>query len=116
MTDIVNRGRGPEIAGTRITVFNVLDYYLDGWQQTAIAATLRLSSRQVRAALDYVKAHEAEIMEQYRKILSRIEKGNPPEILAKQRDTHARFTAMKRKLARKRRRPEKLHEGNSRRQ
>jgi len=26
--DIIDRGRGPEIAGTRITVYDILDYYL----------------------------------------------------------------------------------------
>ena len=35
---IIDRGRGPEIAGTRITVYDILDYWQDGWHSTAIAA------------------------------------------------------------------------------
>src|SRR5262249_35113813 len=29
--EIINRGRGPEIAGTRITVYDIMDYYQLGW-------------------------------------------------------------------------------------
>ena len=31
-TPIINRGRGPEIAGARITVYDVLDYLQAGWR------------------------------------------------------------------------------------
>jgi uncharacterized protein (DUF433 family) len=34
---IHDRGRGPEIEGTRITVYDVMDYYLDGWPAARIA-------------------------------------------------------------------------------
>ena len=53
---IVNRGRGPEIAGTRITVFDVMDYLKHGWHRDRIAALFRLSSRDVQAAIDYIEA------------------------------------------------------------
>ena len=45
-TLIVNRGRGPEIAGTRITVYDILDYTRVGHHHTYIAAILGLSSAQ----------------------------------------------------------------------
>ncbi len=47
---IIDRGRGPEIAGTRITVYDVWDYRKEGRYPTAIALTLRISSAQVQAA------------------------------------------------------------------
>jgi uncharacterized protein (DUF433 family) len=47
---IINRGRGPEIAGTRINVYDVLDDHKNGWHRDMIAATLSLSSLQVEAA------------------------------------------------------------------
>ncbi len=56
-TRIINRGRGPEIDGTRITVFDVLDYRKHGWHRDRIAALLRLSSEDVQAAFDYIDAH-----------------------------------------------------------
>ena len=34
---IIDRGRGPEIAGTRITVYDILDYYDSGWHRDLIA-------------------------------------------------------------------------------
>lgn len=51
---IVNRGRGPEIAGTRITVFDVMDYLREGWHRDRIASLFRLSSRDIQAAIDYI--------------------------------------------------------------
>ena len=66
---IVNRGRGPEIAGTRITVFDVMDYRKHGWHRDRIAALFRLSSRDVQAAIDYIEAHRDEVESDYRRIL-----------------------------------------------
>jgi hypothetical protein len=51
---IINRGRGPEIEGTRITVYDVFDYVRQGWHRDRIAALFRLSSRDVQAALEAV--------------------------------------------------------------
>jgi uncharacterized protein (DUF433 family) len=45
---IINRGRGPEIEGTRITVYDVFDYARQGWHRDRIAALFRLSSRDSR--------------------------------------------------------------------
>ena len=48
---IIERGRGPEIAGSRITVFDVLDYLKAGWDSVQIALFFHLSTRQVDAAV-----------------------------------------------------------------
>jgi uncharacterized protein (DUF433 family) len=63
--EIINRGRGPEIAGTRITVYDVMDYRKHGWHRDRIAALFRLSSDQVQAALDYIDANLAEVTAAY---------------------------------------------------
>lgn len=68
---IVNRGRGPEISGTRITVYDVMDYYTAGWHRDEIAALFRLASRDVEAAIDYIEAHKEEVTAEYQKILNR---------------------------------------------
>ncbi len=34
---IIERGRGPEVAGTRITVYDVLDYHSNGWHRDMVA-------------------------------------------------------------------------------
>src|SRR6266508_151760 len=80
---IINRGRGPEIAGTRITVYDVMDYHRQGWHHTLIAATLRLSSAQVLEAIRYIEEHREEVTANYQQILERCARGNPPEIQAK---------------------------------
>src|SRR5438445_13440768 len=79
---IIDRGRGPEIAGTRITVYDIMDYYQQGWHHTLIAATLRLSSAQVLEAIRYIEEHREEVTANYQKILDRCARGNPPEIQA----------------------------------
>ena len=48
---IHDRGRGPEIVGTRITVYNVLSYFLDPADtEDSIATLYDPTARQVTAA------------------------------------------------------------------
>jgi uncharacterized protein (DUF433 family) len=68
---IINRGRGPEISGTRITVYDVMDYYTAGWHRDEIAALFRLASRDVEAAISYIEAHKEEVAAEYQEILDR---------------------------------------------
>ena len=58
---VIDRGRGPEITGTRITVFDVLDYLQAGWDDKGIAVVLSLGTNQVRAAREYIENHPAGI-------------------------------------------------------
>ena len=67
---IIDRGRGPEISGTRITVYDVLDYHELGWHRDMIAVTLSLSSQQVEVAIRYIEEHRAEVMEEYTEMLA----------------------------------------------
>jgi len=79
---IHNRGRGPEIEGTRITVYDVMDYYLDGWPATRIAARLSLGTPDIEAAIEYIESHRTEVDREYGKMVERSERGNPPEVQA----------------------------------
>lgn len=106
-TLIIDRGRGPEIAGTRITVYDILDYTQAGHHHTYIAAILGLSSAQVLAAIRYIEEHREEVMADYQKILDRIARGNPPEVQAKLEASHAKLQAL---LAQRRQSP--TTEGN----
>ena len=73
---IIDRGRGPEIAGTRITVYHIWEFYRAGDSRDDIALTFGLSSRQVQAAMDYIVAHRNEVEREYAKIQERIGQGN----------------------------------------
>lgn len=91
--EIIDRGRGPEIAGTRITVYDVLDYLDAGWHEAPIASLFRISSRQVLAAIKYIEEHESEVRGEYQEMLERDARGNPPEIEAKLKESHEKLLA-----------------------
>jgi uncharacterized protein (DUF433 family) len=93
-TAIIDRGRGPEIAGTRITVYDVWDYLKEGCHHTDIAMMLRISSAQVQAAIQYIEQHKSEVLAEYQKMLGREAQGNPPEIQAKLQSSHAKLQAL----------------------
>ena len=73
---IIDRGRGPEIAGTRITVYCIMDYIRDGIDSPQIATELRLSADQVVAAIEYIHAHGADLSAEYNRIVNR-DRSNP---------------------------------------
>lgn len=79
---IIDRGRGPEIAGTRITVYDVMDYLRAGCSDLAIAQVLRLSPEEVGLAVRYIREHEAQLIPVHDGIRTRDARGNPPEIQA----------------------------------
>ena len=97
---IHNRGRGPEIVGTRITVYNLLPYLLDSTVTEAYVAELYgLTSEQVAAARAYALNYAESVMATHRKIEARIAAGNPPEIVMRGKEVHARFVKYRRWLA-----------------
>src|SRR5262245_23396497 len=71
------------IAGTRITVWDILHYLETGWSCPEIAATLHLSDAQVEAVAQYIAEHQEALLEVHRQIEARKARGNPPEITAK---------------------------------
>ena len=79
---IIDRGRGPEVVGTRITVYRIMDFLREGSSAEHIAAELHLSEEQVRVALDYIAMHRRTIEAEYEKILQRVQQRNPPHVEA----------------------------------
>jgi uncharacterized protein (DUF433 family) len=74
---IIDRGRGPELEGTRVTVYRVMDYVVEGASARRIAHELNLSDEQVQAALEYIAAHRSEVDAEYERILKRVHGNNP---------------------------------------
>jgi uncharacterized protein (DUF433 family) len=95
---IIDRGRGPELEGTRITVYDVLDYHKLAWHRDMIADTLELSSEQVEVAIRYIEEHRDEVTAEYSEMLERDARGNPPDLQAKLDAGHERFLTMVREL------------------
>ena len=56
---IINRGRGPEIKGTRITVYDVLEYLAGGMTEQQILTDFpSLKPEHIRACLAFAAARE----------------------------------------------------------
>jgi uncharacterized protein (DUF433 family) len=78
---IHDRGRGPEIAGTRITVYNLLQSFLDPTvTEEEICRIYELTARQVAAARAYVLSNPDTVLAEHLKIEERLAAGNPPEV------------------------------------
>ncbi len=88
---IVDRGDGPKIEGTRITVYTVLEYVRKGRSRDWIAAVLGVSSRQVQAAIDYIEDHAEEVNVDFERIMARIRRGNPKWVEERLKENRARF-------------------------
>jgi uncharacterized protein (DUF433 family) len=74
---IIDRGRGPELEGTRVTVYRIMDFLRYNSPPEEIAAELDLTHEQVQLALDYIEAHRSEVEAVYERILQRVSQGNP---------------------------------------
>src|SRR5206468_4699250 len=81
-TDLIHdRGRGPEILGTRITVFNLLPHFLDPTATEAYICRLyELSPQQVAAARAYVLNNPDTVLSEHLEIERKIAAGNPAPV------------------------------------
>ena len=79
---IVDRGRGPELEGTRVTVYRIMDFVQEDCSTGDIATALHLTEEQVRVALDYIAMHRQKVEAEYNKILQRVQQRNPPHVEA----------------------------------
>ena len=108
---IYDRGCGPQIAGTRITVFNLIPYFLEAdTTEATICKIYNLSPGQVAAARAYVLNHFDDVMAVHRKIEARNAAGNPPEVVEQMRRTHVAFETYRRQFS-ERKRAEALAKG-----
>lgn len=96
--EIHDRGRGPEIKGTRITVYSVLDCMLECWPPDRIATWFNITLPQVEAAVDYIREHTIEVLTNYIKILERSAAGNPPDLQARLDAGHEKFQELVRQV------------------
>ena len=97
---IHDRGRGPEIVGTRITVYNLLPNFLDSTATEAYICQLyELTPEQVAAARAYVLSHADTVLARHLEIEAKISLGNSPELIERSQKTHAEFVRFKDWLA-----------------
>ncbi|MBW3540501.1 MAG: hypothetical protein KY476_09530 [Planctomycetes bacterium] len=91
-----DRGRGPELIGTRITVYDLLPHFLDPTATEGYICHLyNLTPQQVAAARAYVLNNPDETLAEHLEIEARMAEGNPPEVIERAKATHERFMAFK---------------------
>lgn len=97
MSELIHdRGRGPEVDGTRITVYNLMPYFLEpSATEEQIAIANSLTVQQVAAARAYVLNHPDEVLQRHLEIERKIAAGNPPEVAEQARRTHELFLTFK---------------------
>ncbi len=99
---IHDRGRGPEFIGSRITVLDLLPYFLDATiTEDDIRRLYGLSDEQVAAARAYVLNHPDTVLAEHLKIEERMAQGNPPEVIERAKHTQAILQKFREWLARR---------------
>ena len=79
---IITRGRGPEVKGTRVTVYRIMDFAREGGSADRMASALHVTAEQVRVALDYIATHRSDVEAEYGRILRRAQQPNAPYVEA----------------------------------
>jgi uncharacterized protein (DUF433 family) len=105
--EIHDRGRGPELKGTRITVYDIIPYRLGGRSPAEIADILRpgypaITAGHIEALFRYMDDHHEEVMAVHRKIEERIARGNPPEVEEKLKQSRAKIEALREEFRKRR--------------
>lgn len=70
---IARTERGLTILGTRITLYDVMDYVIEQYPAKFIGAMLSLTEEQVNSALSYIDTHRTEVEAEYQVVLKESE-------------------------------------------
>ncbi|PHM06493.1 DUF433 domain-containing protein [Nostoc sp. 'Peltigera malacea cyanobiont' DB3992] len=70
---IARTERGLTIAGTRITLYDVMDYVTEQYPPKFIRAMLNLTDEQINDALSYIETHRQEVEAEYQLVLKEAE-------------------------------------------
>ncbi|MGK7928936.1 MAG: DUF433 domain-containing protein [Spirulina sp.] len=71
--EIIRTERGLSISGTRITLYDVMDYLTAEYPPKFIRAMLSLTEEQIAVALAYIKTHRQEVEREYQIVLKETE-------------------------------------------
>lgn len=70
---IVRTERGLSISGTRITIYDVMDYVKGGYPPHFIRGLFNLSETQIEAALEYIRSNHDLVEAEYQQVLKESE-------------------------------------------
>ena len=70
---IIRTARGLTITGTRITLYDVMDYVTAQYPPKFIQGLFDLTKEQIDVALTYIETHRAEVEAEYQQVLQETE-------------------------------------------
>ena len=70
---IVRTERGLSIAGTRITIYQLMDYLKAGQPTSLIKKLFNLSDEQMTGVLEYIAQHKDQVEDEYQEVLKQAE-------------------------------------------
>ncbi|MGK7946974.1 MAG: DUF433 domain-containing protein, partial [Microcystaceae cyanobacterium] len=69
---IIRTERGLTLSGTRITLYDVMDYLKANYPPKFIRDTFNLTESELSAVLSYIKAHKQQVEAEYQDILANV--------------------------------------------
>ncbi len=70
---VVETSRGLSIAGTRITLYDIMDYLTANWPPELIRDWFSLTEQQMAGVMDYIETHRAHVEAEYQLVLQQAE-------------------------------------------
>lgn len=70
---VVRTSQGLSIAGTRITLYDVMDYLTAEWPSKLIQHWLNLTDNQMANVMNYIESNRAEVEAEYQLVLQQAE-------------------------------------------
>jgi len=67
---IIRNSRGLSIAGTRITLYTIMDYLKADWPSHLIRDWFNLTDEQMQAILTYIEDHRTEVETEYQQVVA----------------------------------------------
>lgn len=72
-TTVVRNSLGLAIAGTRITLYDIMDYLTNDWPPKLIQPWFNLSDKQMAEVMAYIENNHAEVEAEYQQVLKQAE-------------------------------------------
>ena len=66
---VIRTERGLTIAGTRKTLYQVMDYVIEGWPPKLIRDWMDITDEQLDGVMAYIAEHRAEVEAEYQQVL-----------------------------------------------
>lgn len=70
---VIRTSRGLSIAGTRITLYSIMDYLHAGWPPPLIRDEFNLTEQQMADVIAYIETHRDEVETEYQEVLQQAE-------------------------------------------